>query len=356
MQGQDEGVINLKDSVDAVQSRLLPGAQIVYIGSPWAPRGMVYQAMRDRHGKPGKDLAVFHAQAPWLNPFWWTEDRIAEIRDDPRKQDAYRADVLAQFLDSESSMFPHEMIQVCTDIGVRIVDREPGYSYAASMDPATRGNAWALCVMSRKGLHRRQVLAREWQGTASSPLDPDHVFAEIAATLEPYGLQKIITDQWATDALKAVAKRHGLRLIEAPWRQAETVDAYLQARDAMRAGTVRLLDNTTQQDDLTRVKKITTTNGHRIELPRTTDGRHCDSVPPLVRLISYHVRDFVQPEPPRGTEERQNYEEQLREQREIQQHAEKEKKQIRKRQIRGRKAAVRSFARGKISELRKGQR
>ncbi|HMA97096.1 MAG TPA: hypothetical protein VKP30_30640 [Polyangiaceae bacterium] len=51
MVGSEDGVVNLDDARSAVMGRLLPGAQILYIGSPWAPFGPVYDMVQEHWGK-----------------------------------------------------------------------------------------------------------------------------------------------------------------------------------------------------------------------------------------------------------------------------------------------------------------
>lgn len=92
---EDGYVLSLEDCRTAVRGRLLPGAQGLYIGSPWAPEGFCYQAFTERHGKPGRDLVVMRADAPSLNPTYWTTQKVAEVRAaSPR---TYLMDVEAQF-------------------------------------------------------------------------------------------------------------------------------------------------------------------------------------------------------------------------------------------------------------------
>lgn len=43
MIGEDDGVVNFDDARQAVLGRLLPGAQLISIGSPWAPKGPAYE-------------------------------------------------------------------------------------------------------------------------------------------------------------------------------------------------------------------------------------------------------------------------------------------------------------------------
>jgi hypothetical protein len=51
MVGREDGVTNLSDILSAIRGRLLPGAQIQLIGSPWAPSGPVYELVQEHWGK-----------------------------------------------------------------------------------------------------------------------------------------------------------------------------------------------------------------------------------------------------------------------------------------------------------------
>jgi hypothetical protein len=51
MAGQEDGVVNLDDARSAVLGRILPGSQLLYIGSPWAPFGPVYSMVQEFWGK-----------------------------------------------------------------------------------------------------------------------------------------------------------------------------------------------------------------------------------------------------------------------------------------------------------------
>lgn len=51
MLGRDDSVTNLDDILTAVRGRMLPGAQIQLIGSPWAPTGPVYELVQQHWPK-----------------------------------------------------------------------------------------------------------------------------------------------------------------------------------------------------------------------------------------------------------------------------------------------------------------
>ncbi len=301
MVGADEGVVNLEDTDAAVTGRLLPGAQKVKIGSPWAPFGPMYDAQVKHWKKPTPDIVVIRARADWLNPVWWTPERAADLkRTDPV---AYQTDFLAEFADSDEAMYPLALLEQCTRVGELDIAPEPGHEYIAKIDPATRGNAWTLAVATRTGRRKRIVLARQWQGSRLQPLRPREVLAEIAALLAPYGLTWCYTDQWAADALQDVGRQLASPIdliVEATTAQNKTA-AHMALQAEMAEGFVELPADALLQKDFKVIRKRATQNGLAIDLPQTSDGRHADYGAVVAGLLHRWIEEDRQVMPPAGT-------------------------------------------------------
>lgn len=292
MIGADEGVRNLSDAKDAIDGRVLPGGQVLEIGSPWAPYGPVYDTVRTRFGKPDEDLVVVRAPGPVLNPYYWTPERVAWFRQ--HKPIAYRINVLGEFTDPPEAMIPSESIIRAIPIGVTMKPREKGVEYVATMDPATRGNAWTLTVLGCTGEneagHPKLELARaaQWQGRPDEPLRPREVLEQIKAICDEYGIESVISDQASIDAYSDIGDMVGIGVsgifvgAEERWEMVELV------RLALVEGRLLLLDEQPQlRSDLLRVEKRATTKGLTIRYPSTGDGRHCDFVPALGLAMLY---------------------------------------------------------------------
>lgn len=291
MLGSSEGVINYDDARRAVRGRLLPGARLLSIGSPWQPYGPVYDIVQNEWGRPSQDRVVIRGKGPDMNPVWWTPARCEEMKRSDIK--TYQTDVLAEFADEEESLFPQNLLASCTTTLGYPVSHQPGHDYVAAMDPATRGNAWTLVVASRRGRKKRVVFHREWRGSSIHPLNPREVIGQAKEDLEKYQLDWCYTDQWAADANKAVALERGLALIDVDWTQQEALDAYSSLAAAMAMGTIEIPGDPQLQKDLKLVKKKPSTakNGYSIHLPATPDGRHCDYAPALARAMKQWLDD-----------------------------------------------------------------
>lgn len=286
MVGEEDGVKNLDEALRAVQGRFLPGSQGLLIGSPWAPFGPVYDLVKEHFGKPSEGMVVVRAPGPIMNPYYWTPERCEQMRLDGAL--AYQTDVLGEFADPESSLISDGALRACTRMGELELPPKDGYYYIAAMDPATRGNAWTLVLATRLPDGRRQiVLCREWMPRGGNPLDPDAVFGEMAALLKRYRVSTVRTDQWAVDALAAVARRHELALLYEDIGSARRLELYDGFRVLLETKQVEVPAHDRLHEDLKRIRKVLTQSGVRIVLPQTADGRHCDYAPPTVLVCGY---------------------------------------------------------------------
>lgn len=289
MNGEDDGIVNYDDARRAVLGRLLPGAQLVAIGSPWAPRGPVYEAVQEHHGKPTARLVVVRAPAYAMNPMWWTRERCEALR--AQDDHAFRTDVLAEFADAEAALISSAEIDRATRKGALVIGRQAGHHYVSAMDPGTRGNAWTLVVLVRRQCADRKirtcvVLARQWQGSKTAPLDPDKVLAEIAALAKLYGVPGVWTDQLAADFVRSIAQRHGLAVWPEAIGAANKVALFESLRMRLADDGLEIPDDPIVRADLLSIRKRVTMNGIAIELPRTADGRHADYAPALALAAS----------------------------------------------------------------------
>src|SRR5690606_10196307 len=103
MSGREEAVANLDDVLSAVRERLLPGAQIQCIGSPWAPSGPVYDAVQEYFGRPTERIVVMRTTGPAGNPGYWTDELLEQLRA-AGDEVAWRINALGEFIDPEAGL------------------------------------------------------------------------------------------------------------------------------------------------------------------------------------------------------------------------------------------------------------
>jgi hypothetical protein len=282
MAGAGDAVVNFEEARANALGRLLPGAQLVAIGSPWAPFGPMYDAFQSRFGKPGPDLVVIHARGDTTNPWWWTPAKVAKL---DAKIRATEVEALFQTL--EEALYDEGTIKACARPAGDL-PRAKGLEYFATIDPATRSNAWTLAVGAFDGTRVLVACLRQWLPGEGAPLSPTAVFGEMAPLLRSYGVDCVTTDQWSTDALRELAGLQGISLVEQAWSADRKHECYGALATRFAERTIEIPLDPDCLDDLKRVKRRVTQEGISIVLPerKNTNGtkRHCDYVPTLASL------------------------------------------------------------------------
>lgn len=311
MSAASDAVVNLSDARTAILGRLLPGAQALYIGSPWAPHGPVYDLVEQHWQKPSAHMVVLRGNGPMLNPKWWTPERCAKLElQDPV---AHRTDVLGEFADPESGLLnPAAIFRSTRDTPTELpYDRDSAY-YAA-VDPSegtAGGNGFTLAIVSKpardgnlpasafafgpwqrpaeESPKYRVVLMREWRGYS-----PSQCWREIAKVCRSYGISNARTDQYAASANADIARMFGLHLHIDKATAPSKLEDFTNLATLLHTDRIELSPDALLRRDLLSVKRRVTQEGAKIILPRTGDGRHCDYASALCAAIK-SVDTFVE--------------------------------------------------------------
>jgi hypothetical protein len=297
MSGADDGVVNFDDTRAAASGRMLRGAAILAIGSPWAPSGPLYESYREHHGKPTADLVVVKAPGWVMNPVHWTPERCAELQ--RRNPQAYVTDCAAEFAQPESSLLSEIDLEVVTrTVPIETAPRPGVHTYVAAMDPATRGNSWTLVIghserVADGGPRYVVDVARQWTGSRRSPLSPAETLKRIAEIAIAYGVRELHTDQHAADALRDLARPYGLIVKDTATTGASKLEMFEALRIAIASRAIELPPGATLRSDLLSIRKrVAQSGGYTIETPRTADGRHADYASALALFVMRAHRPY----------------------------------------------------------------
>lgn len=289
MSSADDAIVNLDHARTAVLGRLLPGAQVLYIGSPWAPHGPVYEMVQEHWAKPTEHMVVLRGTGPMLNPTWWTPARCGKLQE--QNGAAFQCDVLGEFANPESGLLNPVAIRTSTRESPLELEPEAGCSYTAAIDPSsgTSGaNSWTLCVVQHitcdndEPARFRVALAREWRGVR-----PEECLREIAGICLRFGLREAMTDQFSGTAIQDLARRYGLTLhIDAATATSKLAD-FTDLATLIHTDRIELSPDRTFRRDLLSIKRRVTQQGMQIVLPKGSDGRHCDYAPALAAAVKH---------------------------------------------------------------------
>jgi len=307
MNGASDAVVNLDDARAAVIGRLLLGAQILCIGSPWAPNGPIHDLVQEHWRRPSDRMVVLRGTGPMLNPQWWTPSRCARLQEqDPT---AYQTDVLGEFADPESGLINPVALRTATRESPLELEPDPVARYTAAIDPSegtASANPWSLIIVEHSPAPRtptpgdpqpppkrfRVALAREWRGSG-----PDRTLQEIATICRRYRISTAITDQYSGAAISDISARHGLKLFIDRWSAISKLEAFQNLATLVANAQLELSPDRQLRRDLLSVKRRTTQQGVTIVLPKTGDGRHADYAPALASALKHasdtSIADYI---------------------------------------------------------------
>lgn len=283
MLGGEDGVVNFDHARDAVVGRLLPGAQLVALGSPWAPFGPVYDTTMEHWGKPTAHRVVIRGTGPKMNPTWWTPERCAAL--EKSNPVAYRTDVLGEFADPEGGLIPPEDLDAVLLDGPLPTSVLRQHEWIAAMDPSSGGskrNAWTLVVAARDDDGSVIVAhAQEWRG-----LGPDDTLKAIGVALAPFRCTTIFSDQYAASALADLAEKRGMRVTLRTTTAASKLAMFDDLATLVTSKKIGIPRHPGLLADLRSIRRRVTQAGASIHLPKTADGRHCDFAPAIALAVS----------------------------------------------------------------------
>ena len=283
-----DAVVNLDHQRSATLGRLLPGGQNLYIGSPWAPFGTIYDLVQLWWAKPTENIVVLRGTGPMLNPSWWTAARCARVEaQDPV---AYLTDVLGQFADPESGLLSPAAVQRNERESPIELPPNPQATYIGATDPSEGGasnNGFAACVVEvvscgvSEVQKYRVAASREWRG-----LRPEEAWEQIAELFKSYRIASAYTDQYAAAANVDLARRYGLSLEVDRATASSKLESFTNLATLIHSDVIELPPGLLRRDLLS-VRKRMTQTGATIVLPRSNDGRHADGASCLAMAMSH---------------------------------------------------------------------
>jgi len=225
----DDGVSPDAEIVAALRPALATlGGKLIALSSPYARRGVLWNAYKRHYGKAGRVLV---AQAPsrTMNP--GLPERVV---DDAMKDDAARAcaEYLAQFRSDIEAFLSTEIVDSVTRERPLELPFVEGIAYTGFVDPSGGGaDEMTLSIGHREGDTTVIDLVMGQRG------NPAKITEEFSEVLKRYGIFKVTGDKYAGAWVVARFEDHGITYqAEAPPRS----ELYSALGLAARAGQLEL--------------------------------------------------------------------------------------------------------------------
>lgn len=216
----------------------VPGSLLAVVSTPYARRGIVWEAHR-RAQKP-QDGHVVYVQAPTLdlNP---TFDRAAVERALEEDPAGAAAEYLAEFRSDVECFVTVEAVDGCTVPGRLELPPVEGVTYTGFVDFAggSGQDSATLAIAHAEDRDGQRVAVLDAVRETRPPFSPEQVAADFAAQLKRYRLTTAAGDRFAADFAREAVGRHGVNL-EASKKPKS--DLYRELLPALNSGNVELLD------------------------------------------------------------------------------------------------------------------
>lgn len=273
----DTGVNPANEVIKSIRPTIAtqPKARIVLSSSPMGH----LDAHADAFGEGDTKLqTVAHATTWEANPTVSEQDTHL-LEDDPVVwAREYAAIPQAE---AETSLLSEAQLVQLTRAGEHVM-RDARHRYVATMDPATRGNAWTFAITTLSDARVRKVcFTKEWVGSKLKPLKAGEVFRDMSPILAGYGLKHVNSDQWSEDTLREIAAQHGVHLVvDPPWTAGTKSEAYDGLRTLVKEHLLELPDDKLVREDLLGIRQKLTRNGILYDLA-SSGPRHSDFAPTI---------------------------------------------------------------------------
>jgi len=224
----EEILAALRPGMATVEGALLLGSS-----TPYARRGVLWQAFDRHYGKEGEGVLVWKASTREMNPALRESVVARAYEEDPV---AAAAEYGAEFRRDIEAFLAAEAVDAVRAPGRRELAPAKGRRYVAFADPSGGSqDAFTLAIAHREGERGVLDLVRE----RHPPFSPDQVCHEFAEVLKAYGIQAVTGDHYAGEWPRERFAAHGVTYKTAEMPKSEL---YRLLLPMVNAGRCELLD------------------------------------------------------------------------------------------------------------------
>jgi hypothetical protein len=263
----DESANPDSEILDAIRPAMatVPGAMLLCASSPYAKRGVLYDAYRENFGRDHAPALVWKADTRTMNP---TVPQSVIEKAYERDPASAAAEYGAEFRSDIETFLSREAVDALTVPGRIELPPNDGTEYVAFVDPSGgSSDSMTLAIAHRE--NERSVLdaLRE----VRPPFSPDSVVEEFALLLKRYRLHEVEGDRYGGEWPRERFNAHGIeyRCAEKP-----KSDLYRELLPVINSAQCELLDNARLAAQLCSLERRTARGGR--DSIDHTPGAHDD--------------------------------------------------------------------------------
>jgi hypothetical protein len=235
----------------------VPGALLLMITTPYAPRGVAWDRHRRFFGVEDPDVLVWRADTRTMNPTVPQSiiDRAFE-EDEVSAWSEYGRDGEIRFRSDVEGFLSREAVAAVVVPGRYELPPSFEFEYTAFTDPSGGSADSFTLAIAHEGTAGRKVLdlVRE----IKPPFSPEAVVSEFAADLRRYGCAEVCGDRYAGEWPRERFAAHGIRYLVSGKTKSEL---FLELLPRVNSGQVELLDNERMVSQFTRLERRTARSG-----------------------------------------------------------------------------------------------
>jgi hypothetical protein len=213
----------------------VPNAMLLAASSPYARRGVLWDAFRRHYGKPDSPVLVWKADTRTMNP---TVPQSVIDEATERDPASAAAEYGAEFRTDVESFVAREVVDAATVPGRHELPLVDGTSYTAFVDPSGGSADSMTLAIAHRDHDGRGVLdaVRERR----PPFSPEDVVHEFADVLKSYGVSRVTGDRYAGEWPRERFRVHGITYDPS---EKPKSDIYRDLLPILHSGRAELLDH-----------------------------------------------------------------------------------------------------------------
>ena len=234
----------------------VPNALLVAISSPYARRGVLWDAYRQHYGKDGDPVLVWKAGTSTMNPVVPPHTIATAYDEDPI---AAAAEYCAEFRTDVEGLVSREVVEAATVPGRAGLPPVAATHYLAFTDPSGGAqDAFALAISHTEVRGDAIVAVLDYLTERRPPFSPDQVVGEYAKALKSYGVTTVQADKYAGAWVVEAFAKYGVHCEQSASPKS---DIYRELVPLLHSGRAELLDDLRLKAQLLGLERRTARGG-----------------------------------------------------------------------------------------------